>query len=97
MDHDDPFDWDPEKDRSNYLKHGIWFQDAKGVFDDNWVIEAPDHTHSWDEDRWIAIGRIATWRIIMLVYVLRGSKIRIISARDATAWERRTYEKRERR
>ena len=34
------FEWDPEKDRLNYEKHGVRFMEATEVFDDplQWTI-----------------------------------------------------------
>lgn len=91
------FQWNLVKNKMNIQKHGISFGEASGVFDDASVLEKPDATHSWDEDRWIALGSIGGIGIVVVVWVARGEKVRLISARRATASERRSYERQERR
>jgi uncharacterized DUF497 family protein len=46
-----------------------------------------------EEDRWVTLGMDAFGRILTVVYTWRGEDIRLISARLATAHERRQYEK----
>ncbi len=76
------YEWDPHKAKSNLKKHGINFSDAVGVFEDENIVE----------DRFITIGRDFLSRIVVVVYTFRDSAIRIISARKATASERKMYE-----
>ncbi len=45
-----------------------------------------------DEERWITMGLDALDRILVIVYTWRGEGLRLISARKATARERRRYE-----
>ncbi len=45
-----------------------------------------------DEERWAMIGTDALGRVLVVVYTWRGERIRLISARRATARERRQYE-----
>jgi len=47
------------------------------------------------EDRFIIIGRDFLSRILVVVYTFRDIVIRIISARRATARERKMYEEQE--
>jgi uncharacterized DUF497 family protein len=84
------FEWDPNKAKSNYKKHGIRFADAVGVFEDENAITVQDEYDS--EDRYITIGIDFLSRILVVVYTFREVVIRIISARKATARERRMYE-----
>ena len=83
------FEWDEEKNRINKLKHGIDFNTAIHVFDDENRIEIYDYEHSIDEDRYNTIGLVHD--ILFVVYTERKDKLRIISARLATAMERRLY------
>ena len=87
------YEWDPNKAKSNFKKHGIRFADAVGVFEDENAITIQDEHKS--EDRFITIGRDFLSRILVVVYTFREVVIRIISARKATARERRTYEEQE--
>lgn len=83
------FEWDEEKDLSNQKKHGISFETAAYVFQDEHYIEMYDFEHSIDEDRYIAIGRVGD--LLFVVFTERGEAIRLISARLATESERRLY------
>jgi uncharacterized protein len=84
------YEWDPNKAKSNYKKHGIRFADAVGVFEDeNAITIQDDHKN---EDRLITIGKDFLSRILVVVYTFREVVIRIISARKATAREKRMYE-----
>lgn len=84
------FEWDPEKAKSNFEKHGIDFRDAARLFTDPCRLEEFDAASSNDEDRYIVIGAVEG-RILYLVYTYREDRIRLISARKATPSERKTY------
>ena len=83
------FEWDETKNEINKKKHKISFETAVHVFDDPDYIEMYDFEHSKDEERFIAIGRVGD--ILFVVFVERGEKIRIISARLATDIEKEIY------
>jgi len=87
------YEWDTNKAKSNYKKHGIRFADAVGVFEDENAITIEDDHEK--EDRFITIGRDFLSRILVVVYTFRDIAIRIISARKATARERKMYEEQE--
>ena len=84
------FEWDEEKEQLNIKKHGVSFRTAAKVFGDMDRIEIYDEAHSMDEDRYITIG----WAedVLFVVYTERSPRIRLISARLATAEERRMYD-----
>ena len=84
------YEWDPNKAKSNYKKHGVWFADAVGVFEDENAITIQDDHEG--EDRFVTIGMDFLSRILVVVYTFRDIVIRIISARKATARERKMYE-----
>ena len=84
------YEWDLNKARSYIKKHGINFSDAVGVFEDENALTIQDENTV--EDRFITIGRDFLSRIVVVVYTFRDSAIRIISARKATARERKMYE-----
>lgn len=86
------FEWDVKKEEINIKKHKIDFTTAAFVFDDENRIELFDNDHSTNEDRYITIGMVNNIAVIVVVvYTERGQKIRLISARKATAMERRMY------
>ena len=84
------FEWDENKNKSNQDKHGIDFNDAKEVFEDNNRKTSPDLRQNYGEDRWITIGKILDI-IIVVVYTVRNTAYRIISARYAKKKERKFY------
>lgn len=86
------FEWDEEKARENYRKHKVRFEEGMTVFSDPLAITIDDPEHSGDEQRYIDIGASAKRRVLVVSYTERGSRIRIISCRKATAVERRQYE-----
>jgi uncharacterized DUF497 family protein len=89
--HDQYFVWDSEKASSNFAKHGVRFEAACEVFFDPF-IRLEDATDG-EEARDAAIGLTEDWTLLFVVHILReGDSIRIISARAATAQERRAYE-----
>lgn len=90
---DEKFEWDTEKEELNYAKHKVHFETAIGVFDDDMRIEWYDAAHSEVEDRYNTIGMVN--HILFVVYTERGERIRMISARKATAYERRLYNDRD--
>lgn len=83
------FEWDEEKAKHNLKKHGVAFETAAKVFLDEKRIEIYDEAHSIEEDRYITIGLAD--EVLFVVYTERYPKIRLISARLATARERNLY------
>ena len=83
------FEWNEEKNRLNIEKHKLSFEIALHVFEDPNYIEIYDFEHSTYEDRYIAIGLVG--EVLFVVFTERKDYIRIISARLATAMERRLY------
>ena len=87
---DDEFEWDDEKAAQNAQKHGVTFDEARAVFRDPFAIELLDDREDYGEDRYILIGMSATG-VLVIVYVDRQERNRIISARKAEPNERRFY------
>lgn len=83
------FEWDESKRTQNLMKHEIDFVDAVGVLYDEEArtVEDPDS----NEARWITLGADFLGRVLIVVWTERGSTIRIISARKASASERKNY------
>lgn len=86
------FEWDPAKASENTAKHGVAFTEAITVFGDPLELVIPDPDHSVGERRLLSIGMSSSGRLLVLSYTERGARIRLISARTATARERKTYE-----
>lgn len=87
------FEWDPRKARTKIRKHGISFDEAASAFSDILSFTYDDELHSHTERRYATLGMSNQGRVIVIAHTMRGERIRIISARDATPRERRWYEK----
>jgi uncharacterized protein len=86
------FEWYPGKAEMNLRKHGVSFEEASTIFGDRRLLTVPDVEHSYDEERYLAIGMSEQGRLITLIFTNRDDRIRIISARLSESWERREYE-----
>jgi uncharacterized protein len=84
------FTWDPNKANSNLRKHRIAFEEAVTVFSDPLALFVKDYCHN---DRAILLGESIKSRILLVVFLdIADQEVRIISARYATAHERKRYE-----
>ena len=86
------FEWDADKATKNLSKHGVSFDEAKTVFNDRLYIDFYDPAHSDEEERYLVIGESSNDRLLIVSYTERGDTARLISAREATAAERKDYE-----
>ena len=86
------FEWDDVKAEANARKHSVRFEEAATAFGDPLSVTVADPDHSFDEDRFVLLGLTERDRMVVVAHTLRGDTIRIISARPATARERRCYE-----
>lgn len=90
------FDWDKGNINKNWEKHGVHFKETEEVFLNKPLDIRKDIKHSQFEDRYIALGVTDKKRYLYIVFTIRDSKIRIISARDQSKTERKLYVKKER-
>ena len=81
------FEWDENKSKANFEKHGYDFEDARQIFCGPIVLRRSDRNN---EERWIAVGLLDD-RLIAVIFTRRDEMIRIISARRAREHEKRTY------
>ena len=87
------FEWDTEKNKTNIQKHGVSFEEAATVFDDENIILILDGNHSDEEERFVALGMSAQSRVLLVCHCNRDndSITRIISARKAESDEEAIY------
>ena len=83
------FEWDENKNRSNQQKHGVGFDEAKEIFQDDNAIEFRGNLPN--ELRLLRIGKTFGKILLSVVYTVRAISIRIISARQASKAETMTY------
>ena len=83
------FEFDPNKSKSNFEKHGIDFIRAQKIWDDPNLIEIQAITK--DEPRFLLIASLAG-KYWSTVVTYRKENIRIISVRRARKAEVKLYE-----
>lgn len=86
------FEWDAEKAAANLRKHGVAFDEAITAFRDPLSVLLPDPDHSTGEERYLVMGVSTQGRLLVVAFVERPPRTRIISARLATKRERHDYE-----
>ncbi|PTE08482.1 BrnT family toxin [Mesorhizobium helmanticense] len=82
------FEWDGEKARANWAKHGVSF-DLAEKFEFATALEYEDRD-AIGEVRFVAVGLIGD-RVYTMAYTERGEAVRVISLRYATRQEIRRY------
>jgi uncharacterized DUF497 family protein len=85
-------EWDDAKNLANQQKHGVSFEEAAALFDDEVdCLEIFDEQHSDAEDRFISIGPIERGLVLVVWTERVDDVIRIISARWTTKREGKLY------
>lgn len=86
------FVWSGNKAEVNARKHGVHFEEAATVFGDPLAGTFADEENSIGEERFITVGRSSSGRLLVVSHTEDFSQFLIISARPATAEERKRYE-----
>ena len=86
------YDWDAAKAVRNLRKHGVTFEEAGSVFGDPLACTFPDPDHPIGESRFVTFGMSINQRILVVCHREHTHGIRIISAREATAHERKIWQ-----
>ncbi|NOT49270.1 MAG: BrnT family toxin [Acidobacteria bacterium] len=87
------FEWDEVKYTLNFSRHGVTFEEAAEVFFDSENIYG-DASRT-DEFREYVTGFSFSGNLLFTVFLERGERVRIISARKATRPEAIQYGDRE--
>ena len=85
------FEWDNPKATGNLRKHGVSFDEALSVFGDPMALTFADTDHSDNEDRSRTYGMSNQARLLVIIHTERQNRIRLISARKATRYEKSIY------
>jgi uncharacterized protein len=86
------FDWNKKKAAGNLAKHKVSFEEAATVFADPLSDTFDDPDHSAEELRFLIIGHSDEGRLLFVSHTDDGETIRIISAREPTRGEQKSYE-----
>lgn len=85
------FEYDPAKSDTNLAKHGIDFEIAQRLWQDEWLLQVKARQGITGEPRWLCIGRIGS-RHWSAVITMREDVIRLISVRRSRPEEIELYE-----
>ncbi len=85
------FEWDENKNTACFERRGFDFAYAVRLFLDSQRIVSQDRRRDYGEDRYRLLGTV-DGRAYVVVNTVRGSAIRIISARRANRKEVTDYE-----
>ncbi len=85
------FQWDEEKNKENVRKHGLNFADAWQIFDAP-MLTALDTREDYGEARFIGIGFLRNFVVVIVYAEPDEDTIRIISLRKALKYERERFE-----
>ena len=86
------FEWDPAEAALNFQKHRVKFEEAVGVFSDDYAMTITDDESDPQEQRFVTLGLGIKGTLLAVVYTYRGENIRIVSARKAERHEKEQYE-----
>jgi uncharacterized protein len=85
------FDWDEGSLLKNWEKHGVSAAECEQVFFNRPLLAQPDVQHSDSEARFYVLGQSDSGRRLFLAFTVRKDRIRVITARDMSRRERRSY------
>lgn len=86
------FEWDEYNAEKNWPKHHVAPSECEETFFNRPAVVADDAKHSEKENRFYALGHTDGGRALFVVFTLRRSLIRVISARDMNRKERDVYQ-----
>lgn len=87
------FQWDRANRDKNFIKHEVSNTEIEEAFYDPHKKILKDNVHSGREERFRIIAKTNTDRLLFIVFTIRNSQIRVISARDLNKREIYLYEK----
>jgi uncharacterized protein len=88
----DSFDWDAGSLTKNWDRHQVASVECEEVFLNVPLLLADDSKHSANEARHYVLGRTDVGRLLFIAFTVRGSRIRVISARPMNEKERYIYD-----
>jgi uncharacterized protein len=86
------FQWDKGNSLKSWLKHKVSQTEAEQAILSCLAI-FEDELHSGQENRYLAFGITDEGRRLVVAFTIRGSQVRVISARNMNRKEKEVYEK----
>ena len=87
----DGFEWDDGNRTKNWEKHQVSSSECEEIFFNIPLLLFADTAHSQQEPRYYVLGKTSSDRRLFLTFTVRGTKIRVISARPMSRRERKIY------
>jgi uncharacterized DUF497 family protein len=75
----------------NEEKHDVSVGECEQVFFNEPLVILDDYAHAGSETRYAAFGRTDEERVLTIIFTIRGTLLRVISARDMSRKERKFY------
>ena len=86
------FEWDEHNAEKNWRKHHVTPSECEEILFNRPLTVADDARHSEKENRFHALAHTDAGRLLFVVFTVRRSFIRVISAREMNRKERKTYQ-----
>ncbi len=86
------YEWDYAKNRKNFAKHGLSFEDAEQVFEGP-CATFEDDRFAYGEERLVTLGLLAG-HLVVIAHSPRDEGTRIISMRKGNGREQKIYQER---
>lgn len=87
----DGFEWDDGNNEKNWLRHKVTQAEAEQIFLNRPILIIQATKPARAEPRNAALGKTNHGRFLFVVFTIRGSKIRVISARPMSRKEHDIY------
>ena len=85
------FDWDESNAEKNWQRHQVLPEECEQLFFNRPLVLKQDAGRSKVEIRYYALGRTDSGRFLFVVFTIRKTLIRVISARDMSRKERAVF------
>ena len=85
------FDWDAGNTAKNWDLRQVSQAECEQPFFHRPILVTVDERHSAEERRYAALGQTNAGRRLSIVFTIRGTLVRVISARNMSRRERRIY------
>lgn len=87
------FEWDAGNSDKNWHRHAVRQVEAEQALLSRPLVLTADVKHSQKEPRFMALGHTDAGRHLMVVFAVRGNRVRVISARAMSKAEQQAYAK----
>jgi uncharacterized DUF497 family protein len=89
------FQWDQHNALKNGERHQASIPECEAVFFNSPLVVQDDPEHSQREPHFYCLGQTDAGRPLFVVFTIRGTLIRVISARDMSRKEKEVYRRHE--